>query len=591
MDMFRKRSVVWSYFKDIDSSTVQCVICSGFLVRNNRGSTTPMLRHLRLKHPVEVFSSDGRITESGVCVDHRDIKVVGEQFCSVEVALEEGDSDSITTVNDAHLSAAISGLLAASHEGPAEQITHAEARVNRPVRHTRRRSLIWRLFEQLDSLDAARCRICTKRLHVSGGISNLRRHLSKRHPEVLSELLASGQQPPADPHHSNADGVLVESFLGSEQMQGSVEVALEDGNSDLMTTLNETDNPVINGLPGSDSAQQETHADASDERPARKRSLIWRHFQRLDSLDAARCRICMRTLQCFEGRATGNLRRHLLNKHPKVFSELVANTQQQPPPSNSTQDSNGDGGIDETSWEMPVEVDDDDSDIITLNETDNPINNGLLDSMQGHSAQQIPRAEVSSDHNESWTRRHSLIWRHFEQLDSLNAARCRICMKKLQCFQSGGTSNLHQHLSKRHPKVFSELLFNWKHQSSNSGTAAEQKQIPGELKVSGASVVERRMFNREMELIEALRRTQREEARTLEHQRELLEVLRAAGAREAEVERERIESLRKAQQVEAKDLSKQRKELEMEKAELQKKWEELHQEREKLLSGGGQETS
>ena len=138
----------------------------------------------------------------------------------MEVALEDGDPDTITIVNDAQFSPAISGLLTASHEGPAEQITHTEARDNRPIRHTRRRSLIWRLFEQLDSLDAARCRICTKRLHVSGGISNLRRHLSKRHPKVLSELLASGKQPPADPHHSNADGVLDESFLGSEQRQG-----------------------------------------------------------------------------------------------------------------------------------------------------------------------------------------------------------------------------------------------------------------------------------------------------------------------------------------------------------------------------------
>ena len=130
-------------------------------------------------------------------------------------------------------------------------------------------------------------------------------------------------------------------------------MALEDGNSDIMITLNETDYPVINGLPSSDSAQQETCADVSDKRPTRKRSLIWRYFQRLDSLDAARCRICMRTLQCFEGCATGNLRRHLLNKHPKVFSELVANMQQPPPPSNSTQDSNADGGIDETLVEIP----------------------------------------------------------------------------------------------------------------------------------------------------------------------------------------------------------------------------------------------
>jgi len=135
-----------------------------------------------------------------------------------------------------------------------------------------------------------------------------------------------------------------------------------------------------------------------------------------------------------------------------------------------------------------VAVEDGDSDIITLNETDDPINNGLPDSMQGHSAQQTTHAEVSGERHERQTHRNSLIWRHFERLDSLNAARCLICTKKLQCFQSGGTSNLHQHLSKRHPKVFSELLSNRKHpsplnssQSSNGGTAAEQKQISGEL--------------------------------------------------------------------------------------------------------------
>lgn len=99
--------------------------------------------------------------------------------------------------------------------------------------------------------------------------------------------------------------------------------------------------------------------------------------------------------------------------------------------------------------------------------------------------------------------------------------------------------------------------------------------LTGVLKVSKASVGEKRVLRRERELIEALRAAQREEARALEHQRELLEKLRAVNAREAAAEREQIESLRTAQLEEAKDLSRQREEVEKEKSELLKMLEEL----------------
>lgn len=87
----------------------------------------------------------------------------------------------------------------------------------------------------------------------------------------------------------------------------------------------------------------------------------------------------------------------------------------------------------------------------------------------------------------------------------------------------------------------------------------------------------------ELELIEALRRTQKEEAQALQRQRELLEKLQTVSAREVAAEREKIESLRKAQQEEAEELRRQREELEKGKAELQKKWEDFNQEREKFM--------
>lgn len=48
-------------------------------------------------------------------------------------------------------------------------------------------------------------------------------------------------------------------------------------------------------------------------------------------------------------------------------------------------------------------------------------------------------------------RRHSWIWSHFDLLDDLAAVRCRICFRTLQ--DNGGTSNLHRHMSKKHPDL------------------------------------------------------------------------------------------------------------------------------------------
>uniref|UniRef100_A0A669EVS2 BED-type domain-containing protein n=1 Tax=Oreochromis niloticus TaxID=8128 RepID=A0A669EVS2_ORENI len=199
---------------------------------------------------------------------------------------------------------------------------------------------------------------------------------------------------------------------------------------------------------------------------------------------------------------------------------------------------------------------------------------------------------------------YSVVWGFFENID-FRSVRCLLCGRHLLKKGCGSTTpiNLWRHLSSKHPKVYSELVSTQQHpptslnssQDSNTNPetdeafwGTEKSDAPGKLPspLAGAlkmSEGERRTLKREIELIEALRRTQKEEARTLEHQRELLEKLRAASARETAAEREQIESLRKAQQEEAKDLSRQREELQKEKEELQKKWDELQQEREELL--------
>ncbi|XP_040893975.1 zinc finger BED domain-containing protein isoform X2 [Toxotes jaculatrix] len=452
-----------------------------------------MLRHLRVKHPKEVAKKcKGRAPENIPTNAHPEVDTDSKQFCSVEVSLEDGDSDIHTTMNESDISSGINGILEAAQGGPAEQVTHGEASDGRPMRRSRhKRSLIWRHYEHLDSLNAARCRICMKKLQCfeGGSTSNLHRHMSKRHPEVFSRLVTDGLNPPPSSQGSNAHGdksTSPETAGATEQRRFTVEVALEDGDSDIHTTMNESDissgiNGILEAAQG-DPAEQEqvTHGEASDGRPMRrnrhKRSLIWRHYERLDSLNAARCRICMKKLQCFEGSGTSNLRRHMSKRHPEVFSRLVANGLN-PPPSSQGSNAHGD-----------------------------------------------------------------------------------------------------------------------KSTSPETAGATEQRRFTGALKGSRACEGERRVLRRERELIEALRRTQKEEARALEQQRELLEKLQAAGAREAAAERETIESLRKAQEEEAKELSRQREELQKEKAELQKKtaelqkkWEELQQEREEhLLFSRGQ---
>lgn len=199
--MVRKKSVVWGFFRRVDKKSVQCLLCLGQVKHDQgQGTTTNLLRHLRLKHPAtEIKKIPG--------ADHEDMETEGEHFCSVEVALEDGDDETHTTGNEGDINSAINSILEAAQEGPAEQVTHEEASDHRPVTRTyKKRSMIWRHFEVLDSLEAARCRICMKKLQrfEGGSTSNLHRHMSKRHPEIFSQLAGDGRTPP--PCNSNANG-------------------------------------------------------------------------------------------------------------------------------------------------------------------------------------------------------------------------------------------------------------------------------------------------------------------------------------------------------------------------------------------------
>lgn len=302
----------------------------------------------------------------------------------------------------------------------------------------------------------------------------------------------------------------------------------EDGDSDCVVAVDEGEvNSSMNDI-------QEAGQDVPTEdhqKGKRKRSWIWRHFSLSDGLAAVHCRICSRKLQSNGG--TSNLIRHLSKKHPQLLR-----TQQ---PHSSQGSSVNDGSSAQ-----------------------------LIDTRQGVPVALMTHEKagdllpVGSD--------RKLIWRHFDLLESLAAARCRICMKKMQYLRGSSTRNLFRHMSKRHPQLCSQLI---DRSNINGDTMAE---------------AENDQSKKEKELMEVLRTAQRKEADAVEEEKVLLKRLRAENAREAEAEKQHIESLRRSQQEEAEDLSRQKEELEREKEEfarekeeLQKKWEELRKEREKLL--------
>lgn len=106
-----------------------------------------------------------------------------------------------------------------------------------------------------------------------------------------------------------------------------------------------------------------------------------------------------------------------------------------------------------------VEALQDGSTDVTTPANDTEINsaiNGILETLQKGSAAQAAPAGEGEEQSAKKTRRRSLMWQHFKRLEGQNMAQCQICMKTLQCFESGCTSNLHRHMSKRHPLVFSK---------------------------------------------------------------------------------------------------------------------------------------
>ncbi|XP_077451263.1 uncharacterized protein LOC144070706 [Stigmatopora argus] len=432
---------------------------------------------------------------------------------------------------------------------------------------SRKRSVVWDYFKDISN-ELVVCVLCKNILskHEQGTTTMLLRHLRTQHPD--EPALAAKLDGKTTAIDANFEQKPME--IG----QAQVEVELKDGESDIFAPAKQDEidsaingillavqesKPVRRNLEKSDVAAIQAELPSSGE--SKYHSLIWKHFDHFASVNGAQCLICKKMIKCPQGRRS-NLFRHMSKTHPQV--NLKADE--------TVNEANVDSEGNATPMEVSAEI---------------------VEESQAN----VQHAHVENSlQSKMKYQRRSSVWKHFRPLDNLDGAQCWICNKKLKC-PDGKTSNLHRHMAKRHPEVqrpghkaLQQTKPNLSSHTSNVGLetcpveVTDNRAIPGvNCEETSVSVAERRIYRRERELIEALRRTQKEEAKALQDQRQLLQSLRAVNAREAAAEKKEIESLRRAQQEEAEELKRQREELERERAEQQKKWEKFEKEQTQLL--------
>ncbi|XP_023858375.1 cingulin [Salvelinus sp. IW2-2015] len=187
----RKRSVVWSFFRAVDEKKVTCLLCLETVL--HCGHTTNMLRHLRSKHLNEYSSAAASKDMRSVVADDNSqpMMINSEDYCDVEVALEEQPPEQAASVSDADIASAINGILKAAEDHAVVRDTGAV--IVRQVSAVatpsgRKWSSVWTHYERLEEQNRALCLICNEKIQHQSSTSNLLRHLSKRHPEAFARL-------------------------------------------------------------------------------------------------------------------------------------------------------------------------------------------------------------------------------------------------------------------------------------------------------------------------------------------------------------------------------------------------------------------
>lgn len=171
----RKRSVVWRYFTPDNKEQATCDVCLSTV--KSCGTTTNLVKHLRLKHRAEYDQYTLQRSEQELGTAARGSQsppaAPAEQtYENVEVEYGTFDISQVST--------------APEKKGPG----------------TRKRSMVWHYFTRLDSVGAT-CHACMKTVKRCGNTTNLVKHLRLKHrpqyeryqlQRAQTTLQRSGQQ-------------------------------------------------------------------------------------------------------------------------------------------------------------------------------------------------------------------------------------------------------------------------------------------------------------------------------------------------------------------------------------------------------------
>ncbi|KAG9336979.1 hypothetical protein JZ751_029997 [Albula glossodonta] len=192
-------------------------------------------------------------------------------------------------------------------------ISDAEEVYTLPVVKNKKRSAVWRYYQ--DGLDPNKvlCLVCSENINYPQNTSNLLRHLRKKHPSEYADIESqvkerSGEGNRAMVCRSLAEQTAHNGITDSDQII-QISVTGEESEEQEHSITNEDRKTVVADIVDA--------AYSFSVLPDKKRSAVWKYYQRGEDSTTVLCLICSHNIQYRQN--TSNLLRHLRKKHPDKY--------------------------------------------------------------------------------------------------------------------------------------------------------------------------------------------------------------------------------------------------------------------------------
>ncbi|CAH1104553.1 unnamed protein product [Psylliodes chrysocephalus] len=381
----QKRSAIWNVFTETHKTDyiATCNICSQEF--SYRSTTTNLMKHLKRKHP------EHSVTSTYVQDKYIENKYIEEKHQEVEIVIER------QLENECKIESFKVEVKPATDEESPDFIVLGSGK---------RSSHLWDFFQRIPDSDyMAACNSCDSQLSYKTTITNLKRHLQRKHTELIKECSQpenefQEQLQPFDP--SNDDNVENIENNANPPVNNSVEE-------------NEDDFWNLQDEPESDkefrpSPEHEDEFEFKLSNSCKKRSQIWNVFTEKPGSDyVAFCNVCKQEF-CYRS-TTNNLKKHFERKHKGML--------------------------------MDTKID------LVKPEVHSP-DDKFYERMKNYSSDD----EIDDKNEEEKTsrRKPSQIWKYFTKKNvGEYVAYCNICKKELGYRST--TSNLKKHLDRKHPQI------------------------------------------------------------------------------------------------------------------------------------------